>query len=188
MKEIHSTSQNISKLSRRKIYTYIVQNFTGFAPNYSHGCCTLATCKPAIRRTSSIGDIIVGINSKKNGHKILYWMRVDEKLTHSDYYTDKKFTKKIPNNDFQTNVNGDNIYQFVDGKYQQIPSCHSCKDIKKDLGGKYVLISYHYKILDQNPASVPIDLELKIPSRGHKVENNTDRVEIIYKFLQTLIF
>ena len=44
-----------------KIYSYIVKRDYGFAPNPFYGYCTLATCKPVIRKHAEIGDIIVGI-------------------------------------------------------------------------------------------------------------------------------
>ena len=44
-----------------KIYSYIVKRDYGFAPNPFYGYCTLATCKPVIRKHAEIGDIIQGI-------------------------------------------------------------------------------------------------------------------------------
>jgi len=35
-----------------KVYSYIVAYDSGFAPNPFHGICTLACCKPTIRRTA----------------------------------------------------------------------------------------------------------------------------------------
>ena len=34
------------------VYSYIVAYDSGFAPNPFHGTCTLACCKPTIRRTA----------------------------------------------------------------------------------------------------------------------------------------
>jgi hypothetical protein len=42
-----------------KLYSYVVTHDTGFSPNPFWGCCTLADCKPAIRRTAKIGDWVV---------------------------------------------------------------------------------------------------------------------------------
>src|SRR5262245_31415483 len=43
-----------------RLYSYVVARDYGFAPNPFYGFCTLATCKPDIRRTADIGDWIVG--------------------------------------------------------------------------------------------------------------------------------
>ena len=39
-----------------KLYSYIVAVDSGFAPNPFHGFCTIATCKPRIRKTAEIGE------------------------------------------------------------------------------------------------------------------------------------
>jgi hypothetical protein len=44
-----------------KLYCYIVTHDTGFSPNPFHGYCTLACCKPTIRRTAKEGDWVVGL-------------------------------------------------------------------------------------------------------------------------------
>jgi hypothetical protein len=58
----------------KKLYRYIVDHDTGFAPNPYHGYCTLATCKQTIRKTVRIGDWILGLSSKNSGNKIIYAM------------------------------------------------------------------------------------------------------------------
>ena len=42
------------------IYSYVVAHDTGAAPNVDGGICTIAICKPAIRRNAQEGDWIVG--------------------------------------------------------------------------------------------------------------------------------
>ena len=46
------------------IYSYVVARDYGFAPNPFYGCCTLATCKPIIRRMAQVGDWVIGTGSK----------------------------------------------------------------------------------------------------------------------------
>jgi len=43
------------------VFSYVVKNDGGFAPNPFHGSCTLACCKPKIRNVASAGDIVVGL-------------------------------------------------------------------------------------------------------------------------------
>ena len=65
----------------------------GFAPNPFHGYCTLATCKPQIRRTAQLGDYVVGIGSVAQGRggHLVYCMQVEETLTFEDYWADNRF-------------------------------------------------------------------------------------------------
>ena len=61
-----------------RLYSYIVASDTGLAPNPFFGVCTLAYCKPRIRRTASEGDYVVGIGPKCDGNPIVYAMRITE--------------------------------------------------------------------------------------------------------------
>ena len=42
-----------------ELYSYVIKHDSGFAANPFWGYCTLADCKPAIRRTAKVGDWIV---------------------------------------------------------------------------------------------------------------------------------
>ncbi len=96
-----------------KLYSYVVKEDTGFSPNPFWRYCTLANCKPAIRRTAAVGDWIVGLSPKADGNRIIYAMRVDEILSYGQYFFDKRFSAKIP--DFGEGKVickcGDNIYK-----------------------------------------------------------------------------
>lgn len=47
------------------LYSYVVAHDFGFAPNPFDGLCTLATCKPDIRKKAAVGDYIVGTGCAK---------------------------------------------------------------------------------------------------------------------------
>ena len=85
-----------------KLYSYVVDHDLGYAPNPFGGFCTLAKCKygtvntknGSIRRNivelAEEGDWIVGTGGidlrKSAGHgKLVYAMRVDEKVTLAEY-------------------------------------------------------------------------------------------------------
>nr|VFJ59871.1 MAG: hypothetical protein BECKDK2373B_GA0170837_10879 [Candidatus Kentron sp. DK] len=115
-----------------KLFSYIVAHDYGFAPNPFFGVCTLATCKPIIRRTATIGDWIIGTGSSKNRKQgsIVYVMRITEKMTFNEYWRDERFLRKRPNlRGSKKQAFGDNIY-FKDhsGHWQQLNSHHSNKD------------------------------------------------------------
>ena len=70
-----------------KLYSYVVRYDFGFAPNPFHGFCTLATCKPGIRRTASVGDWVIGTGSADYDlvGRLVYAMKVAEVLDFNAY-------------------------------------------------------------------------------------------------------
>src|ERR1700758_4385988 len=95
------------------LYSYVVARDYGFAPNPFYGVCTLATCKPAIRKGAGIGDWVVGTGGAANkltGH-LVYAMQVTEALSFDEYFADPRFQEKKP--DLSGSLKrafGDNIY------------------------------------------------------------------------------
>lgn len=82
-------AQNIVKrlshlAAGNRLFTYKVIYDAGSAPNPYHGICTLALCKPAIRRVAKVGDLIAGFESG-NGGRLVYCMQVTEVLTWAQY-------------------------------------------------------------------------------------------------------
>ena len=112
-----------------RLFSYVVARDYGFAPNPFFGVCTLATCKPRIRKAAVCGDLIIGTGSKtseRDGH-LVFAMRVSEALTFNEYWSDERFVRKRPN--LQGSLKqafGDNIY-FRDncGQWHQRDSHHS---------------------------------------------------------------
>ena len=54
-----------------KLFSYVLRFDDGAAPNPFGGICTLTICKPAIRRSASVGDWIIGTGSKNSRLKIV---------------------------------------------------------------------------------------------------------------------
>jgi hypothetical protein len=113
-----------------KLYSYIVARDYGFAPNPFFGVCTLATCKPNIRKSAQVGDWVVGTGSKRHGLKgrLVYAMKVAEVLTYDEYWNDPRFYPKRPNlRGSLKQAYGDNIYHWdkTIGGWAQINSHHS---------------------------------------------------------------
>ena len=141
-----------------RIFSYVVRYDSGFAPNPFYGTCTLATCKPPIRKSAQIGDWILGCGSntkpiRRGGH-IVYAMRVTETVTFDQYSVDERFQSKKP---YRTGSRkqscGDNIYfrENVDAEWQQRDSFHSLSNglvntehVKRDTGVNRVLISTEF--------------------------------------------
>jgi Nucleotide modification associated domain 2 len=111
------------------LYSYIIEHDLGFAPNPFHGACTLACCKPLIRKGASLGDYILGtgaVEPKLEGY-LTFWMRVDEVLTFDEYWIDQRFHRKKPHMSATTYLRyGDNIYHRDGGDtFKQEDSFHS---------------------------------------------------------------
>jgi len=181
------------------VYSYIVTDDTGFSPNPFHGYCTLACCKPAIRRTAKKGDWVVGLTPKKQGHRIVYFMRVDETpKTYAEYWRDKRFIAKRPRyDDSVLKKCGDNIYEPKGSGYRQLPSMHSNRDNRElenpvnkahDLGGKHVLISETFAYFGSEPRNLPSDLTALAPGRGHRSRFSDEVKEAFLNFTRTAKF
>jgi len=172
------------------LYSYIVTHDTGFAPNPYGKYCTLACCKPRIRSTAKEGDWIIGLSKKSEGYKIIYLMKVREKLSFDQYFNDHRFRTKKP----KINKEGDNIYKPIgQGKYHQLCSRHSNRDgsediakKKRDLSGRYVLISDHFIYFGNQMKSLPRNLRFLIVGRGHKNRFLEDQKRIFRKFVGKL--
>ncbi len=180
-----------------KLYSYIITHDTEFSPNPFWGYCTLADCKPAIRRTASVGDWVVGLSPKAHGHRLVYAMQVQEVLTYDRYFVDSRFAAKIP--DFSQGKTvykcGDNIYRpLPDGGFQQCQSMHSCgrmenPDTKaRDLSGRNVLVSKNYYYFGSQGPHLPNELhELKV-GRAHKNRFSDKVISVFLRFIADQLF
>lgn len=156
-----------------RIHSYVVRYDSGFAPNPFYGYCTLATCKPSIRRGASVGDWVVGSGSNersvRRGGRLVYAMRVTDTLTFDEYSVDPRFGQKKPfRNGSRKQSCGDNIY-FRDGpgaRWQQRDSFHSLSDgslnldhVRRDTGVNRVLISDDFVYFGGEGPAFPQDLK-----------------------------
>jgi len=73
-----------------RLFSYVLRYDTGSAPNPFLGMCTLAICKPRIRRVAEPGDWVAGVGSVNvrgrdlSGH-LVYAMKVEESISLADY-------------------------------------------------------------------------------------------------------
>jgi hypothetical protein len=111
------------------LYSYVITRDYGFAPNPFHGFCTLATCKPVIRRVAKVGDWVIGTGSadyKRTG-QLICAMQVSETMSFDDYWADPRFHAKRPDlTGSRMQAFGDNIYsRGSDMNWRQLDSHHS---------------------------------------------------------------
>lgn len=150
-----------------RVYMYVVDRDFGFAPNPFHGICTLATCKPPIRKGARIGDWVVGMGGSrlKATGRCIYAMEVTQTVTFSEYWTSREFRDKRPvRNGSRVMMVGDNIYHHPEhgAVWQQLDSHHSLTDgspnplnVEKDTSADRVLISRNFYYFGSEAPIVP---------------------------------
>ena len=169
-----------------KFYSYIIPRDFGFAPNPYFNYCTLATCKPNIRRDAQVGDWIGAFGSKVQGFegKLVVLMLVEEILTFDQYWTDSRFIDKRPVfNKSTMYMYGDNIYHHVNGKWVQEFSHHSKEDgkinyinLNRDTKVDRVLIASEFYYFGSNAIDVPEEFR---PLIWQHIGNKTFHNEVI---------
>lgn len=167
------------------LHSYVVRYDSGFAPNPFHGYCTLATCKPDIRKSANIGDWIIGVGSTDRkiqlGGKLVYAMKVTESLSFNKYYSDPRFQHKKPVlTGSRKQARGDNIYHCNDGIWGQADSFHSNDDgspkpehISRDTKVDRVLISDDFIYFGGSALTIPPGLSCNGKSICHKARGRS---------------
>ena len=182
-----------------RLFSYVVAEDHGFAPNPFHGFCTLATCKPKIRKPAGIGDWVVGIRQKKHGDFIVYVMRVEESMTYSEYWSDPRFSCKKPNlRGSRKQAFGDNIYYRDGENWRQQNSHHSNEDgtpnqenINRDTGTDKILIAGEYAYWGRDGPEIPkgfLDYngENIRGARGHRSRFSEEFIKEFVKWFRSL--
>lgn len=186
---------------KMKVYSYVVARDFGFAPNPFHGFCTLATCKPVIRKNAEIGDIIIGIGSGAQesaySGRMIYAMIVSEILPYDKYWIDTRFKNKKPYmGGSKMQMYGDNIYHTSPetGKMVQEFSHHSNEDgttnynnYNRDVPGEKVLVAEQFWYFGNQAIEIPSSLSgLSEVKRGHRVWKEQDFYCAVRSWLESL--
>jgi hypothetical protein len=172
-----------------KVYSYLLDHDLGLAPNPTGKYCTLAVCKPEIRKSNNLtlGDWVIGTGSKaleettgrKLTNKLIYAMKVTDKISLESYWDDSRFQYKKPimNGPLST-MFGDNFYhKDQTGNWFQEDSSHSNSDgsmnyehLRRDTEGRNVLISEHFYYFGNNAPIIPqILIEVCHKTQGQKI-------------------
>lgn len=184
-----------------RLYSYCIPYDDGAAPNPYWGVCTLVICKPAIRRTAEVGDWIAGTGakygrlsdrkSKNMSGRLVYAMRVTEKLSMEDYdkRTRTSLINKIPDQkspDTQRKL-GDSIYDFSSGSPVQRAGVHTDENEERDLSGKFALLSKHFFYFGANAIELPLHLlPIAQQRQGHRVKLNQDHAHPFVQWVEGL--
>ena len=159
-----------------KLSAYIVKHDGGFAPNPFGRVCTLACCKPTIRRNAEPEDIVIGTGSVSSGlsGRLVYAMRVNEVLPFDEYWV--RYPSKRPSLDSPVKMRGDNVWHSdASGNWHCAPGAiHDESNRNRDLRGRNVLISSDFFYFGRNAVAIPTRFHRMIATtQGHK--NTYDR-------------
>jgi hypothetical protein len=171
-------------MKQPECYSYVVVDDSGYAPNPYFETCTLAACKPIIRKTAEPGDWIIGLTPKKFGFNMTYAMQVERVLPLGEYFLDPKFSDKKP--DFTSDDPhlwmGDNFYEKTKAGYIQHVSAHNTEGREdhilrekahRDLKGKNVLISGRFFYYGKNYQPLPPELDYLKIGRFHRLSGTS---------------
>jgi hypothetical protein len=172
-----------------RLFSYVIRFDTGFAPNPYGRYCTLATCKPQIRRRACRGDWVIGVGSKNNvgNGKLVYAMKVKEALPIEQYAVHPSFQYKKPTpNGNAVQRCGDNIYyKDKTGQWWQRPSVHGPEDLEHDLSGLHALVARHFFYFGENAVPIPAKYaDLVCRGRGHRCNFPEELVEDFVAWLE----
>lgn len=180
-----------------RLFTYKLTHDTGFAPNPFHGYLTLATCKPGIRQTKGVEEWVAGFTSKalvQNSAgaggtwdgvpRLIYLMKITDKLSIADYFLDPRFACKIPRSQGSAeDRSGDNIYrprfpgatqpsefEIVDNPNHPATNDH----IATDLSGAYVLVSEEFYYFGRKAVWIPDEVLVSVPNGPSRYGRRTE--------------
>lgn len=179
-----------------RIYRYVIDHDVGFSPNPFHGSCTLANCKPVIRKNAALGDYILGFGAanSKIQYRLIYWMVVERILTFDEYWQAPEFNIKKPViNGSHLKFHGDNIYHTNEaGHIIQEPSFHSLEDgspnlknIQRDTGlTNRIMITKTFGYYGKNALFVPTNLmDIIAKGRGHRTKISDELKDAVTSWL-----
>ena len=157
-------------MKNQRYFIYIITVDAGSAPNPFYGFCTLAICKPRIRKVAQKGDWIIGLYSQAKSRpqnyqgRLIYAMEVTKKVSFDEYWKDKRFKKKKPGKKSAIARCGDNIYhKNPDGQWiQKKGSNHGERHIKGDTKRDAVLISSNFFYLGKECVHLPKNIKESI--------------------------
>ncbi|MFN6474822.1 hypothetical protein [Nostoc sp. DedQUE07] len=166
-----------------RLFSYCLRYDDGAAPNPFWELCTLAICKPVIRRTASIGDWVVGLGSTQSPignitDCIVYAMQVTDKMTLRKYdeFCRVHSPHKIPkwNSEIFEYRIGDCIYDYSQGEQPVLrPSVHNISNQETDLSGINVLMSRHFYYFGDKAVHLPASFTALVhKNQGHKSTAN----------------
>ena len=180
-----------------RLFTYTIPVDDGAAPNPFHGMCSLAICKPGIRRAANVDDWIAGLGSKNApsgdlSGRLVYAMRVEEILSLGEYdhHANTRWPHRIPNlasAALQDRL-GDCIYDYSSGSPVQRPGVHGPINMPTDTGGKNVLLSQDFYYFGSKARALPDYLRpIWHQTPGHRSNSNAPYLNQFVSWVRSLV-
>jgi hypothetical protein len=172
------------------LFSYVLAQDYGTAPHLFQGLMSLAICKPTIRKRARVGDWVLGTCGKKYSgehHRsdlLVFAMQVtQEPMLFENYF--REYPERRP---CAANPLGDNIYYRVDNRVdnrvdtrednrdqglKQLPTVNRKPEkAKRDLGGRFVLLSTRYVYLGSSMLELPSSLSPDLVKKGPGYKSN----------------
>lgn len=158
--------------------------------------CSLAICKPGIRRVARPGDWVAGLGSRNApsgdlSGRLVYAMRVETVLSLMDYdrHAITNWPHRIPNvqsADLSERL-GDCIYGYSRGIPEQRPSVHGRENIATDLSGQNALVSRDFYYFGNRAIPLPDYLRpICHQTQGHRSDSNGPYFDQFVSWLRNL--
>lgn len=169
-----------------KLSAYIIRSDSGFAPHPYRGLCSLACCKPTIRRCAEPGDIVIATgpkNSEATHEKLVYAMRVEEVIGFDEYW--RRFPSRRPSSKSNVTARGDNIWHKVRGTWTAIAGGgHDQAQEQRDIRGENVLLSRNFYYFGARAIEVPDRYKfLLATTQGHRNCLDEQKIEAFWAWL-----
>lgn len=166
-----------------RIFRYVVKVDRGGSPNPYHGWCSLAVCKPQIRRSARVGDWIVGLRSRAND-QVVFAMGVDEVVPLGNYWSDPRFRAKRPGRQGPP----DNFYRAGrGGSLERVSNAlHGEELAAQDISGRNALVSWQFWYFGDQSPELPTELVHLVHSgQGHSlhVRRRPDDLQLLKAWL-----
>jgi hypothetical protein len=178
-----------------RLFTYVITNDFGFAPNPFHGTLTLNTCKPDIRREAEVGDWVAANTAADfpaDRRLLVYAMQVTQKMSMAEYdlWARENLPEKIPSlrsRSYERRA-GDAQYDFTTDPPTRRVGFHAPGDMATDLQGGHTLLSEagEFYYFGGQPVAIPDHLRPVIKTgRKHKSDLNDAYVEAFVRWLRS---
>jgi hypothetical protein len=175
-----------------RLYSHVITDDTGLAPNPFHGFCTSALCTPSHKNARlRNGDWLIGNSRSREGNRLVYAMRISEVLRMNDYFRDGRFERKKPKADGSWIERcGDNIYfRGGDGQWKRLPSpFHNdrnvfVKDVGDNFAGRPVFVAEHFYYFGRRRVAIP-DKLAGVICGGRGIHDKSDLADDFVTWLE----
>lgn len=153
-----------------RVWSYVITTDRGSAPNFEAPAVTLTVCKPRIRRSARVGDLVLAFNGKQlsqNPHSLRWAGVVTEVVPLEQYWADVRFRGKRPDR----SAVPDNIYRLDGATWHQVPNTtHAEGNVATDLSGRNALVFGEAWYFGDTQPELPEVFDLRVPMNQRRNE------------------